>query len=79
MLVLWKESLNSDGQQLFHQYQQPQIILHKKNMTCNIGNLGLDLGQAQRHGGVKHLLFGIPILPTLDNWVFNDNTDINKQ
>ena len=48
-------------------------------MTCNIGNLGLDLGQAQRHGGVKHLLFGIPILPTLDNWVFNDNTDINKQ
>jgi hypothetical protein len=48
-------------------------------MTCNIVNLGPGLGQAQKHGGVKHLLFGILILPTLGNWVFNDNTDINKQ
>jgi hypothetical protein len=39
-IELWKESLNSDGQQ-FHQYQQnEQIIEHKKSTTYGIRNLG---------------------------------------
>ena len=44
---LWKESLNSDGQQ-FHQYQQNKqsalIVTHrtqKNAMTYDVGNPGL--------------------------------------
>ena len=52
-LILWKESLNSDGQQ-FHQYQQNEhghlTSTHwslKKTTTYDIINLGPGLGQAQ--------------------------------
>jgi hypothetical protein len=56
---LWKESVYTGiyGHQ-FHQYQQseqsPLILTElnelKKTMTCDIGNPGLGLGQAQKCG-----------------------------
>jgi hypothetical protein len=63
-----KESLNSDGQQ-FHQYQQnehsplilTEVTEHKKIMTCDVGNPGPALGQAQKCGVVKPVN-GMPTL-----------------
>ena len=41
----------------------------KKTMTCDIGNTGPGLGQAQKCDGVK-LINGIPTPPRpLDNWI----------
>ena len=56
-VVLWEESLNSDGQQ-FHRYQQnnlsTQIIEHKKDyITNDAENPGPSVGQTQRCVGVK--------------------------
>ena len=51
---IWKESLNSDGQQ-FHQYQHhhsSQTSEYKRTTTHDVGNLCPGLGQAQKcHGG----------------------------
>ena len=62
-LILWKESLNSDGQQ-FHQYQQNDqspLTEHKKKLltTYDVGNPGSGLGQAYRYDGFKPVN-GIP-------------------
>jgi len=57
-------------------HRSSQTTEHKK--TYGVGNAAPALGHAQRCGGVKHVN-GIPNLPTLDNWISNDNTDINKQ
>jgi hypothetical protein len=54
-LVLWKESLKSDGHQ-FHQYQQneqtalisTELAEQKKKMTYDVGNPVPGLGQAQK-------------------------------
>jgi len=64
MLVLWKKSLNSDGQQ-FHQYIYKKIRTITSHLNrCNtkktmtqfnyyIGNPGSGLGQTQKCGGVN--------------------------
>ena len=62
-LILWKESLNSDGQQ-FHQYQQNDqspLTEHKKTLltTYDVGNPCSGLEQAYRYGGFKPVN-GIP-------------------
>ena len=65
VLQIWKEILNSDGQQFQlsfhnHQYQQnkqlPITSSHwtwKMTTTCDIANSGHCLGQAQNCGRVK--------------------------
>jgi hypothetical protein len=62
---LWKECLDSDGEQ-FYKYQQNKIITSyfkswktKKFMTYGIGNPGPGLRQAQKCDWVK-LVNGIP-------------------
>ena len=49
---LWKESLNSDGQQ-FHQHQQNEQSSHtlniKKTVTCDVGNPRPGLGVSQKY------------------------------
>jgi hypothetical protein len=63
-IELWKESLNSDGQQ-FHQYQQnEQIIEHKKSTTYGIRNPCPGLWWAQKSGRVKP----VDEIPTLPSW-----------
>ena len=70
-----KKVLNSDtDSKQFHQYQKkqnnhlsPQIIEHKKTITCDVGNPDPGLGQTQRYDGVK-LVNGITIL-TLDHGI----------
>jgi len=44
--------------------------MEKKTTTYGFGNPGLGLGQAHKLSRVKPSL--------LDNWMSNDNTDINK-
>jgi len=68
---LWKENLNSDGQQ-FHPYQQnehPTLDLkslntNKKTTTYmyHVGNLGSGLGQTQQCGGVRPINGIAPLL-----------------
>lgn len=61
-LALWKESLDSDVQQL-HQYQQngqPSLTSNHapQNRTTNqhdMGNPGAGLGQTQNRGGIKQV------------------------
>jgi len=64
---LWKENLNSYGQQ-FHQYQQNEQSpltsnrwkFKKKIMTYGIGNPGPGLGQTQKCGRIKcRLMFPV--------------------
>ena len=65
---IWKESLNSDGQQ-FHQYQQNEpspshlysLNTNKTTTRYKVGNLGHDLGQAHTYVVVK-LVTMIPSL-----------------
>ena len=51
-MILWKECLNGDGQQL-HQYKQnyqnisSQTFEHKETTTYGFGNSGPYIGQAQ--------------------------------
>jgi len=74
-LFLSKENLISDGQQC-HQYQQKKQSLNiKRDMTFEIQVLSWD-----RHKDVVRLnrLKGFQPSP-LDNWIFNNNTDRNKQ
>ena len=81
--ILWKDSVNSDGQQ-FLQYQQnqqsPPLHLNslntKKTTIYDVGNPSPGLGQAQKCGGFKPVN-GKP--PLLDNWIHDVNTCINKQ
>ena len=67
-----------------HQYQQnKQLHLFsndwkKKTTTYVDGNPVPGLGLAQKCIGSK-LKNGITTLCLLDNWIYNDNTDINKQ
>jgi len=73
-LLLFKESLNSDGDQ-FHQYQQNEQSLliatelteHNDNTTYDVGNTCLGLGQARISD------------PTPPLSINNDNTNINKR
>ena len=55
MLISWKQSLNSGGQQ-FHQYQQneksPLILTHWTQNKERHGNSCLVLGQAQTMAGL---------------------------
>ena len=70
---LWKESLNSDGQQI-HRYQQTnnhRKSLYFKKKTYDVGNPGSGLGQAQISWGAKPVN-GIPI-PPLDNSIPKGN------
>ena len=72
---IWKESLNSDGEQ-FHQYQQNEpspltfklysLNTNKKTTRYKVGNLGHDLGQAQKYVVVK-LVTMIPSLQSCTN------------
>jgi hypothetical protein len=52
--------------------------LKKKTTTYVDGNPAPGLGLAQKCIGSK-LENGITTLCLLDNWIYNDNTDINKQ
>ena len=53
---LWKQSLNSDGQQ-FHQYQQtkqsPLVLNKKQPQHIMLKSQVLAWGQTQKCGGVK--------------------------
>ena len=79
---LWKESLNSDGQQL-HQYQQNQqspltwtLWTQKKNTTTyEVGNPGPGFGQAHQCGGLNRLMRSKPFF-ICDNQ--SNNNKINK-
>ena len=46
-MYLWKERLNSDGQQ-FHQYPQNEHSPLTFTMTYDVRNPGSGLGQAQK-------------------------------
>jgi hypothetical protein len=66
--MLWKESLNSDGQQFttinkMNKFHSCQFIEHKKTATYADGNQGTDLGQALKCAGVL-LVNGILVLPS---------------
>ena len=75
--VIRKSSLRSDGQQ-FHQYQTPITSNHwtKKASTYGVVIQGPAFGQELEYGSVKPF-YGIPT--PLDNWISNDNADINKK
>jgi hypothetical protein len=58
-MFLWKESLNSDGQQ-FHQYHQKEqhplaltLWTQKSTTTYDVRNPGPVLEQVHKYGGVK--------------------------
>ena len=53
-------------------------MIEKKTTTYVDGNPVPGLGLAQKGIGSK-LKNGITTLCLLDNWIYNDNTDINKQ
>jgi hypothetical protein len=70
LVILWKQSLNSEGQQ-FYQYQQneqsplilTELVEHKKTTAYYVGNPGPGLWQAQQYCGFKPVN-GIPTLPS---------------
>ena len=69
LIQLWKESLNSDGQQ-FHQYQQRKHLTSdlnssniEKTTTYDIRNPGPGVGLPQICFEIKPA-YGIPIIPS---------------
>jgi len=81
-MILWKESLNIDGQQLQQNinkminYLSPHTIEHKKTTSYGVGIPDPCLGQTQQCDRVKPVN---GIQPLSDNWISNCNIDINKQ
>jgi hypothetical protein len=65
LIVLRKESLNSDGQQFNQTVTSHLISLNiKKTMSYDAGNPGTGLGQTKKCGRVKPII-GIPPTPLL--------------
>jgi hypothetical protein len=52
--IIWKESLNSDGQQFQQNDNHLSLKLteYKKTMTYDVGNPGFGLGQTQTCGWI---------------------------
>ena len=72
-LSLWKENLNTEGQQFHHYIQNRQPSLtsthkkkeRKKTTTYNIGNPGPGLGQAHNCGIDKPIMDGLVVFFTI--------------
>jgi hypothetical protein len=75
--ILWKESLNNDGQQ-FHQYQQnkqlrPTNLLNIKKrgkMTYDFGNPGPGLEQAQNISKLWQIIIHLYVIFILWNVIY---------
>jgi hypothetical protein len=77
IIMLWKESLNSDGQQ-FHQYKKklsPQLTEYKKDHKIWLENSGSRLGQAQKCGRLNQLMDHNP--PLLSVLMIGSSTTIH--
>ena len=79
---LWEESLNNDGNQYQQNKQSPLILTeiteHKKDHDIwRWKSSYWGFGQAQICGGLNRLMWSHPF--SIDYWISNGNTDINKR
>jgi len=72
---LWKEMFNNDDEWLHN--LSPQLIDHRKGPRQLA--LEIQILTQKRHQHVAGLIQLMGSQPPLDNWIFNGNTDVQKQ
>ena len=83
MFYIMKQTVNNDSQQFYKYQQNGTTTSHHKSlntrqtMTYDDGIQAPGLRKAQAWGGIKPVN-RIKDSPS-DNWISNDNIDINKQ